>query len=154
MLLKTVLIQNKARVFDKATGKSIGFEKCLRLCQSSHGLRSEEAGVMRAIDAMRDASQHWFVFVSEDLLYMHTRAVISAFDDYLKRALKTDLHAHIPPRVLPVSTEPPGDFEFLVDREYKLIAELLRPGKRQRDEARARLRSLLAMEALIRPSSS
>lgn len=148
MLLKSVLVQKKAAVFDKATGKSIGFEKCLRLCQSSHGLKPEEAGIMRAVDAMRDASQHWFVFVSEDLLYMHIRAVISAFDDYLKRALDADLHTHIPPRVLPVSTKPPGDFEFLIDREYRLIAELLRPGKRQRDEARARIRSLLAMEAL------
>lgn len=148
MLLKAVLVQGKAAVFDKATGKSIGFEKCLRLCQSSHGLKPEEAGIMRTVDAMRDASQHWFIFVSEDLLYMHTRAVISAFDDYMKRALDADLHTHIPPRVLPVSTKPPGDFEFLIDREYTLIGELLRPGKRQRDEARARIRSLLAMEAL------
>lgn len=148
MLLKAVLVQNRAPVFDKGTGKSIGFEKCLRLCLSGYGLKPEEAGVMRAVDAMRDASQHWFVFVSEDLLYMQTRALISAFDDYLKRALEDDLHTHIPPRVLPVSTKPPGDFEFLIDREYKLVAELLRPGKRQRDEARARIRSLLAMEAL------
>lgn len=92
MLLKAVLVQKKTSVFDKATGKSIGFEKCLRLCQANHGLNPEEAGIMRAVDAMRDASQHWFVFVSEDLLYMHTRAVISAFDDYLKRALEADLH--------------------------------------------------------------
>ncbi|MBB2168310.1 hypothetical protein HLH36_08085 [Gluconacetobacter aggeris] len=148
MLLKAVLVQKKAAVFDKTTGKSIGFEKCLRLCQSSHGMKQEEAGVMRAVDALRDASQHWFIFVSEDLLYMHTRAVISSFDDYMKRSLEADLHTYIPPRVLPVSSKPPGDFEFLIDREYKLIAELLRPGKRQRDEARARIRSLLAMEAL------
>lgn len=44
---------------------------------------------------------------------------------------------------------PPGDFDFLVDREYKLIAALLQPGNRKRDEARARIRSLLAMEALV-----
>lgn len=148
MLLKAVLVQNRAMVFDKRTGKSISFEKCLRLCQFNHDLKLEEAGVMRTVDAMRDASQHWFVFVSEDLLYMHTRALISTFDDYLKRALDDDLHTHIPPRVLPVSTKPPGDFEFLIDREFKLVAELLQPGKRQRDEARARIRSLLAMEAL------
>lgn len=87
MLLKAVLVQGKAPVFDKATGKSLGFERCLRLCQSDHGLKPEEAGIMRAVDAMRDASQHWFIFVSEDLLYMHTRAVILAFDEYLKRGL-------------------------------------------------------------------
>ncbi len=43
---------------------------------------------------------------------------------------------------------PPGDFEFLVDREYRLIRELLEPGRRHRDEARARIRSLLAMESI------
>ena len=125
MLLKAVLCQRKAKVFENETGRSLGFEKCLRLCQNSHGLTESEAGVFRAVDALRDAAQHWFIFVSEDLQYMHTRATITAFDAYLKRNLETDLASHIPPRVLPVSTKPPGDFDFLVDREYKLIAELL-----------------------------
>ncbi|MGW9821997.1 hypothetical protein ACUXK4_004586 [Methylorubrum extorquens] len=149
MLLKAVLSQNRVKVFDKDSGKSYGFERCLKLCQADYKLSAEEAGVMRAIDALRDAAQHWFVFVSEDLLYLQTKALITAFDAYLKRALGTDLHSHIPPRVLPVSTKPLGDFEFLIDREYKLVGELLKPGKRQRDEARARIRSLIAMEALI-----
>lgn len=150
MLLKAVLIQRKAKVLDKDTGNSIGFEKCLRLCQSSHGLNESEAGVFRAVDKLRDAAQHWFIYVSEDLLYVYTRAMVTAFDAYLKRALAMDLHSHIPARVLPVSTKPPGDFDFLVDREYKPIAELLAPRKRHRDEARARIRSLLAMEAIVR----
>lgn len=149
MLLKAVLVQNKVGVFDKATGKSLGFEKCLRLCCGNHGLTQDEAGVMRAIDSLRDAAQHWYVFVTEDLLYLNTKALVTAFDGYLKRALNDDLASHIPPRVLPVSTLPPGDFEFLVDREYNLIAELLQPGRRQRDEARARIRSMLAMESIV-----
>jgi hypothetical protein len=149
MLLKAVMSQARVRVFDKDTGKSFGFEKCLRLCQANHGLTEQEAGVMRAVDTLRDAAQHWFVFVSEDILYMHTRALVTAFDAYMKRALDDDLSSHIPPRVLPVSTKPPGDLEFLVDKEYKLITELLKPGRRQRDEARARIRSLLAIEALV-----
>ena len=88
-------------------------------------------------------------FVAEDLLYLNTRALITAFDAFLKRALDDELLAHIPPRVLPVSTLPPGDFEFLVDREFRLIADLLQPGRRQRDEARARIRSMLAMESIV-----
>lgn len=104
---------------------------------------------MRAIDALRDAAQHWYVFVSEDLLFMHARAVVTAFDAYMQRTLGKELTDDLPPRVLPVSTKPPGDFEFLVDREYALIGELLQPGRRQRDEARARIRALLAMEALV-----
>lgn len=149
MLLKAVLVQNREQVFDKETGMSIGFEKCLRRCLQHAGLTTDEAGVMRAVDALRDASQHWFIFVSEDLLYMHTRALVTAFDAYLQRQLGTDLHSHIPTRVLPVSTKPPGDLIFLVDKEFALIKDLLAPGKRHRDEAQARIRSLLAMEAVV-----
>lgn len=149
MLLKAVLSQCKAAVFDKETGRSIGFERCLGLCQAHHGLTKDEAGIMRAIDAQRDAAQHWFVFVTEDLLYLQTRALITAFDAYLQRMLGTDLRSQIPPRVLPISTEPPGDFEFLVDREYAYVKDLLQPGRRARDEARARIRSMLAMEAIV-----
>jgi len=148
MLLKAVLAQNKEPIFDKKTGKSIGFERCLGICAAKHGLTEQEAGVMRAIDRLRDAAQHWFVFVAEDILYLNIRALITAFDEYMKRQLDDELSAHIPPRVLPVSTIPPGDFEFLVDREYHVIADLLQPGRRARDEARARIRSLLAMEAV------
>lgn len=148
MLLKAVLAQNKEQIFDKKTGKSIGFERCLGICASKYGLSEQEAGVMRAIDRLRDAAQHWFVFVAEDILYLNIRALITAFDEYMKRRLDDELSAHIPPRVLPVSTIPPGDFEFLVDREYHVIADLLQPGRRARDEARARIRSLLAMEAV------
>lgn len=149
MLLKAVLVQKKAKVFDKGTGRSIGFERCLGLCQANHGLTSDEAGIMRAIDALRDAAQHWFVFVSEDLLYLQTRALITSFDAYLQRLLDDSLANHIPPRVLPISTMPPGDFEFLVDKEFALVADLLKPGRRARDEARARIRTMLAMEAIV-----
>jgi hypothetical protein len=50
-------------------------------------------------------------------------------------------------RVLPVSTKPPISFDLLVDREFNQVRELLQPGRRQRDEARGRIRTLLAMES-------
>lgn len=149
MLLKAVLVQNKVKVFDDKSGMSIGFDRCLHLCRQDHGLGEAEAGIMRTIDALRDAEQHWFAKLEEDMVYLHTRALVTAFDGFLQRSLDIDLASRIPPRVLPVSTMPPGDFDFLVDREFKLIAELLKPGNRKRDEARARIRSLLAMEALV-----
>ncbi len=148
MLLKAVLVQNKVKVFDQKSGKSLGFDRCLHLCRQEYDLTESEAGIMRTIDALRNAEQHWFVKLEEDVLYLHTRALITAFDAYLQRSLELDLASRIPARVLPVSTMPPGDFDFLVDREYTLITELLRPGNRKRDEARARIRALLAMEAL------
>lgn len=57
MLLKAVLSQRRVKVFDASTGRSLGFEKCLRLCQGSHGLDESEAGAMRAVDALRDDAQ-------------------------------------------------------------------------------------------------
>lgn len=85
MLLKAVLVQNKVKMFEDKSGKSIGFEKCLRLCRQDHGLTEAEAGVMRMIDALRDAEQHWFAKLEEDTLYLHTRALITVFDAYMRR---------------------------------------------------------------------
>lgn len=69
MLLKAVLVQKKEPVFDSKTSKSIGFERCLGLCLAKHGLTAQKAGIMRAVDHLRDAEQHWFVVVAEDILY-------------------------------------------------------------------------------------
>jgi hypothetical protein len=146
MLLKAVLVQNKVKVFDEKSGKSIGFARALNICRQNHGLTEAEAGTMRMIDALRDAEQHWFTIVEEDVLYLQIRALVTVFDAFLKRTLDIHLSDRIPVRVLPVSTKPPGEFDFLVDREFKLVADLLQPGKRKRDEARARIRALLAME--------
>jgi hypothetical protein len=55
--------------------------------------------------------------------------------------------------VLPIGSEPPQDFQTLVDREYSNIAELLKPRRRARAEAEARLRALLAMEAHVEPDT-
>ncbi len=148
MLLKAVLCQNHENVFDKKTGRSIGFEKCLGICQTKFGLLDSEAGIFRAIDALRDEAQHWFVVVSEDLLYLQIRALITAFNNFQLRTLELSLMEQLPSRVLPISTKPPEDLDVIIDREYSYIADLLKPGKRQRDEARARIRSLLAMEAI------
>ena len=148
MLLKGILAQKRLMVFDQKSGKSISFQSALQLCVESCNLAEGEAATMKVINSLRNSEQHWFTIIGEDFLYLHLRALITVFDDYLKRSLEIDLHSKIPARVLPISTKPPGDFDFLIDREFKLIKELLRPGNRRRDEARARIRSLLAMEAL------
>ncbi|QZN99604.1 hypothetical protein [Chenggangzhangella methanolivorans] len=104
MLLKAVLRQAQYQVFDKKSSTSIGFKRCLNLCVAQHELTESEAGVMRAVDALRDEAQHWFVVVEEELLYLHTRALITAFDAYLKRTLDDDLNAH--PRPSPSGFDP------------------------------------------------
>ena len=73
MLIKAALVQYHIPIFDKKTATSIGFTKCVNLAQANCGVSEQEAGVMRAIDSFRDAEQHWFVVVSEQLLYIHAR---------------------------------------------------------------------------------
>ena len=128
---------------------SIGFGKCVNLATQYANPNSGEAGLLRAVDTLRDAEQHWLIIVPEDVLYLHARGFITTFDDLLKRALDDTLADHLPGRVLPISTQPPIGFDLLVDREFSQIRELLRPGKRQRDEARGRIPTLLAMESHV-----
>jgi hypothetical protein len=148
MLLKAALIQRRISIFDGA-GRSCGFEKCINLARAHCGLADGEAGIMRTIDSLRDAEQHWMLVAEQDVLYLHLRGLVTAFDEVLKRVFDDDLTSHLAVRVLPISAEPPRDVDFLVDREFRKIAELLAPGRRARDEARGRIRTLLAMESHV-----
>lgn len=155
MLLKAALVQKGISVFDPALGRSLGFETCVRKATEHPDVKLSEsdAGTLRAIDAMRDDEQHWFNQVSEQLLYVHARAAVTLFDDLLQRVFKEPLADHLPSRVLPVSVDPPRDLALLLDEEYKQIAALLQPGRRATHEARARIRTLLAMEAHTGPET-
>jgi hypothetical protein len=148
MLVKALLVQKRVNVFDKKTQISEGFARCLNLA-SAHGITASEAGLMRAIDSLRDAEQHWLIVVSEDLLYLHARSLVSVIDDILKRSFCDSLAATLPIRVLPVSTTPVTDFDLMIDNEYSQISELLKPGRRQVDQARGRIRALLALESHV-----
>jgi hypothetical protein len=125
MLLKAILVQKGAKVFDRTKQTSIGFEKCVNLATQHAELTEEEAGLLRTVDALRDGEQHWLIVVPEDVLYLHARGFITTFDDLLKRTMDDTLADHLPDRVLPVSTQPPISFDLLVDREFSQIQELL-----------------------------
>ncbi|MFJ2650320.1 hypothetical protein ACIO1C_26805 [Streptomyces sp. NPDC087420] len=148
MLLKAALVHNDVQVFDKSLGRSIGFEKCLELSRQQPNIKvaDPEAGTLRAIDALRDDEQHWFNSVSEPILFVHARAGVTLFDDLLNRVFGERLADSLPLRVLPISTEPPMGLEILIDQEFSQIQNLLQPGRRARNEARARIRTLLAIE--------
>lgn len=155
MLLKAALVQHGARVFDDALGRSIGFEGCVRQAEQHPAIKlsREDAGLLRAIDALRDDEQHWFNEVSEQLLYLHARGGVTLFDALLTAVFNERLADLLPMRVLPVSADPPRDLTALLDEEYSQIAKLLAPGRRARHEARARIRTLLALEAHTQPDS-
>lgn len=149
MLLKAALVQNGVRVFDEKTGRSEGFEKCVNRATNHAKIKLPEAdaGTLRAIDAMRDDEQHWFNEVGEQLLYRYARAGVTLFDELLEKVFAEHLVDHLPERVLPISTDAPKELTLLLDDEFRQIQELLKPGRRARDKARAKIRTLLAMEA-------
>lgn len=155
MLMKAALNQRGIAVFDKKTGRSIGLDKALNLAQGDAiiKLSNDEAGLIRTIDAMRDEEQHWYTTVDEGILYMHVRAGVTLFDDLLHRVFGERLGNHIPRRVLPIGAEPPKDFQLLVDEEFERVRELLKPGRRMGAQARARVRTMLAMEAHSDPDT-
>lgn len=146
MLLKAVLVERRTKVFDPNSGRSIGFQRALNLVQQELKLSREVAGTLRAIDAMRDDEQHYLSGDSEGLLYLHTRAGVTIFEDVLRDVFGESLADILPSRVLPISTEPPADIDLLIDRAYRQIGDLLQPRRRRRSEARRLIRTLLALE--------
>jgi hypothetical protein len=149
MLLKACLVQRQVNILDPQKGHSVGFKKCLNLAREHCGFTDTQAGVFRVIDSLRDGEQHWLITVIEEVLFLHARGLVTAIDEILAREFKETLSDHLPTRVLPVSTMPDSQFDVLVDRECAVIKKLLAPGRRQRDEARGRIRTLLSMEAHV-----
>jgi hypothetical protein len=150
MLIKAALVQRGQKIFDKSTHKSKGFAKCLNLSGEHLQCTTAEVGALRTIDVLRDTEQHWFALVPEELLYLESRAFVTAFDAILHRIFGEHLSEHLPERVLPISTLPlPNDMSTLFSSKYEQVKALLRPGKRRRDEARGLIRTLLAMEAHV-----
>lgn len=147
MLLKAALQARGVTVFDARTGKSIGLSKCLNIGTEKLGLSSEDAGTIRALDAMRDDEQHYLGSYDEGILYLHLRAAVTIFGKLLVSVFNETLADHLPERVLPISTVPPDTIDILIDRQYTQVQQLLAPGQRHRPEARQKIRSLLALEA-------
>ena len=70
MLLKAVLVQRGVQVMDPNKKTSIGHEKCVNLAMQHAKLTVSEAGLLRTVNALRDAEQHWMIVVPEDVLYL------------------------------------------------------------------------------------
>ena len=146
MMLKAGLTNQMVTVFDKKSGRSIGFDRCLNLAAEHLKIDASDIGVLRTVDSLRDDEQHWLAEVSEELLFLHARAAVGVLDRLMETAFGESLADHLPPRALPITTQPLDDFDVLIDRQYTQIRDLLQKGKRRRSEARALIRGMLAME--------
>jgi hypothetical protein len=146
MLLKAGLSEKKIKVFDSRSGRSISFDRCVALASEHLSVTAEEAGTLHAIGALRDDEQHWLGQIGEELLFLHIRATVEVLDDVMKHVFDEGLADNLPDRALPITTAPLDDFDILVDRQYRQIADLLQKGRRRTPEARALVRGLLALE--------
>lgn len=153
MLMKASILHRGARIRENRAKETIGFDACVRRALSDGTIKflsEEQALVLQTINGLRDAAQHHLLDISEGQLYLHLQSGVTLFRDILKSVFDQVLASHLPTRVLPVSTSPPTDLATLFDSEVVEIGKLLRPGKRRRLEALARLRPLAILDGTIR----
>ena len=153
MLMKAAILHRGGRIREKRAKETIGFDACVRRSLSDGTIKylsEEQALVLQIINGLRDAAQHHLLDISEGQLYVHVQSGVTLFRDLLKSVFDQDLASHLPRRVLPVSTSPPTDLATLFDTEAAEVKKLLRPGRRRRIEALARLRPLAILDSTIR----
>ena len=145
MLLKAVIKDQTGTIHAKGERYTYGFDKCLEVTQNNlKVISSDERATLSILDAHRDIAAHYYLEISEDLLYIQAQASTTLFDDLLKKAFGVSLANEIPERVLPISTKPPTNLQLLLDTELSQIDSLLAAGRRKGAIAAARLRPLIA----------
>lgn len=152
MLMKAAILHRGGRIREKRSKETIGFDACVRRSLSDGKIRylsEEQALVLQTINGLRDAAQHYLLDISESQLYIHVQSGVTLFRDLLKSVFGLGLASYLPTRVLPVSTLPPTDLVMLFESEVAEIEKLLKPGRRRRLEALARLRPLAILDATI-----
>jgi len=152
MLLKAALVHRGGRIREAKANQTIGFDTCVRRGLTAGDVRflnEEQALLLQSINRLRDAAQHDLLEISEGQLYISAQAGVTLFRDLLRSVFGQELSEYLPERVLPVSTSPPSDLSTLFDHEVAEIKKLLRPGKRRRLEAEARLRPLAILDSAI-----
>jgi hypothetical protein len=150
MLLKAVIRHRGGGIREPGEAHTIGFKVCLSRCLTSTGIQCltpEQAITLQALNGWRDAAQHYLLDLSEQQLYLASQGAVTLFDDLLKDVFGDSLRAHVPERVLPVSTSPPHDIDLLLDNEFTVISGLIQPGSRRLTDAKARLRPIAILDA-------
>lgn len=149
MLLKAAILHRGGRIREPRAKQTIGFDSCVRRGLSDASitfLTDTQALTLQMINSLRDAAQHHLLDISEPHLYIQSQAGLSLFRELFKKVFGENLTAHLPSRVLPLSTTPPTDLATLFDSETREIQKLLAPGSRRRTEAESKLRSLAIVE--------
>jgi hypothetical protein len=150
MLLKAAIYEKRGTVHAPGERETHKFVKCVGIAKSVLCLLDEDmARTLRNLSGQRDAATHYVIELSEPSLYIHAQSAVTLFAEVLERAFGEKLAAHLPNRVLPISSLPPRDLNLVLDEEFSQIRALLRPGCRRTAEAHARLRPLAITESNV-----
>jgi len=150
MLLKAVIRDRTGTIHESGQKYSYSFDKCLEICRVELGvIDSDERMTLSILDQHRDTVAHFYLDMSEDLLYVSTQAAVTLFDTLLTRVFARTLADILPARVLPISTRPPQDMALLIDSELSQVDRLLSVGSRKGYQAAAKLRPVVAMAQAV-----
>jgi hypothetical protein len=145
MLLKAFILKNTGSIHDKGQQYTYGFDRCLTIASEQiKVISSDERATLSILDAQRDQAAHYYIDMSEDVLYVHAQSAVTLFNDLLKKVFGVALSERLPSRILPISIRPPRDMVALFANELAEVDRLLTGGKRQGATAAARLRTILA----------
>jgi hypothetical protein len=81
MLLKAALREKNVKLFDRASGRSVGIEKSVRLAREHLELSEEQLGVLRAGVAARTTA------FRVDLIWLKTSATLGGVEAGLRSRL-------------------------------------------------------------------
>jgi hypothetical protein len=150
MLLKAIIFQKRGTIRDRGQDYTYKLGRCINVVHSDlNVLDAEDLPMVWAIKQDRNAAAHDSVSFSEDMLWLHVRSAVTIFGQLLKSAFNEDIVDSIPSRVIPVSALPPTDASAVIAREMQDIADMLKPGLRRSDDAKARIRPLLALDGSV-----
>jgi len=145
MLLKACILQKTGSIHDREQRYTYGFDRCLAVAtEQLKVISSDERATLSILDVQRDQAAHYYVEMSEDILYVHAQSSVTLFNELLKKVFGMALSERLPSRILPVSTRPPRDLVTLFNNELAEVDRLLTSGKRQGAAAAAKLRTILA----------
>ena len=145
MLLKACILQMTGSIHDRDQRYTYGFDRCLAVAtEQLKVISSDERATLSILDAQRDQAAHYYVDMSEDILYVHAQSGVTLFNELLKKVFGIALAEKLPSRILPVSTRPPRELVTLFNNELAEVDRLLTSGKRQGAAAAAKLRTILA----------
>ena len=153
MLLKAALTERGANIRVK-NGKreTIGIKDCINIATTRDDvsfLNQEQAQSIQLINNLRNSAQHFLTDIREQLLYSVVQTGLNCFRDVLRNVFDIQLADYFPERVLLLSTTPPADIFTIYQTEVAKIQEMLRPGRRAREQALARLRPLAILEETL-----